>query len=525
MILSLKMTFYDGTNCIGGNKILLEDSGVGLFMDFGTNFKAEGMYFDEFLQPRSTFGFMDLLVFGMLPPLMGIYRSDLEYPGVWERFSGHPLFKEIEAQGVLLSHAHFDHCGYLSYLREDIPIFTSITSAVVCKALQDTGGGAKLQEICYTAPRELKDDLLKTTHYKKVPYCQRPYHVFGKDIIPPAAHKFWERCSTSRELDCRQLEGCGDVAEIANLEVRFWPVDHSIPGAGAFAVKTSAGWVVYTGDIRLHGKRGCLSERFINEAAKLKPRALICEGTHPMVERPVTEEQVAANCFQVVKETNGLVVADFGPRNVERLLSFLEIARETDRLLVLTPKDVYLLEALRAADELSVPDPYKDDRIALYARPKAVRQKWEEELLAMFRERAPERLMDAGRVKAEQGNLILCFSYYDFHALLDIEPKCGTYIYSSSEAFNEEMLLDHEKVCNWIKFFGFKLYGALGKDREKSGFHASGHIHGPGIEELVETLQPEVLVPVHTENTEFFRRFDGLTRVIVPHQGLSLELD
>jgi len=218
-------------------------------------------------------------------------------------------------------------------------------------------------------------------------------------------------------------------------------------------------------------------------------------------------------------------VADFGPRNVERLLSFLEIARETDRLLVLTPKDVYLLEALRAADEPSVPDPYKDDRIALYARPKAVRQKWEEELLAMFRERAPERLMDAGRVKAEQGNLILCFSYYDFHALLDIEPKRGTYIYSSSEAFNEEMLLDHEKVCNWIKFFGFKLYGALGKDREKSGFHASGHIHGRGIEELVGTLQPEILVPVHTENTEFFRRFDGLTRVIVPHQGLSLELD
>jgi len=41
--------------------------------------------------------------------------------------------------------------------------------------------------------------------------------------------------------------------------------------------------------------------------------------------------------------------------------------------------------------------------------------------------------MDAGRVKAEQGSLILCFSYYDFHALLDIEPKCGTYIYSSSE--------------------------------------------------------------------------------------------
>ena len=109
---------------------------------------------------------------------------------------------------------------------------------------------------------------------------------------------------------------------------------------------------------------------------------LICEGTHPGVERPVTEEEVGANCFDVVKRGSGLVVADFGPRNVERLLSFLEIAGETDRLLVLTPKDVYLLEALRAAGEPGVPDPYADGRITLYVRPKAVRQKWEDALLA-----------------------------------------------------------------------------------------------------------------------------------------------
>nr|WP_206708651.1 hypothetical protein [Koleobacter methoxysyntrophicus] len=32
--------------------------------------------------------------------------------------------------------------------------------------------------------------------------------------------------------------------------------------------------------------------------------------------------------------------------------------------------------------------------------------------------------------------------------LLDIEPNGGTYIYSSSEAFDEEMLIDHERVRN-----------------------------------------------------------------------------
>lgn len=102
---------------------------------------------------------------------------------------------------------------------------------------------------------------------------------------------------------------------------------------------------------------------------------LICEGTHPEVQRPVTEEEVAANCFDVVKKADGLVVADFGPRNVERLLSFLEIAREAGRCLVLTTKDVYLLQALRAAGEPGVPDPFTDERVMLYVRPKAVRQK------------------------------------------------------------------------------------------------------------------------------------------------------
>ncbi|MGQ9919554.1 MAG: exonuclease [Bryobacteraceae bacterium] len=515
------LTFYDGADCIGGNKILLEDAGAALLLDFGTNFKAEGMYFDEFLQPRSIFGFSDLLALGMLPPLRGLYRPALEYPGVWEKRSARSLFREAEVQGVLLSHAHFDHCGHISYLREDVPIFASLTSALICKALQDTGGGNRLQEICYASRRELRDGLLKSVG--KAPYEQRPYRVFGTDAPPTEVLSFWARCDASRGLNCRPLDECGDGTEIAGLAVRFWPVDHSVPGAGAFAVKTSAGWVVYTGDLHLHGKRGWLTRQFINEAAKLKPRVLICEGTHPEVERPVTEEEVAANCFEVVKKADGLVVADSGPRNVERLLSFLEIARETDRLLVLTPKDVYLLEALRAADEFGVPDPYADARIALYVRPKAVRQKWEDALLARFGKCAPERLVDAAKVKGDPAGYILCFSYYDFHALLDIEPRGGTYIYSSSEAFNEEMLLDHEKVRNWISFFGFKLYGTLGRDREKSGFHASGHIHGPGIEELVETVRPEILIPVHTENPDFFERFDGRTRVVMPRRGETLE--
>jgi len=149
------------------------------------------------------------------------------------------------------------------------------------------------------------------------------------------------------------------------------------------------------------------------------------------------------------------------------LLSFLEIAKETDRLLVLTAKDIYLLEALRAAGEPGVPDPCRDARITLYVRPKAVRQKWEDALLAKFGENTPEKMVDAAKIKTDQGSFILCFSYYDFHAFLDIEPRGGTYIYSSSEAFNEEMLLDHEKVKELDKPFRLQALRHLGQGEGK----------------------------------------------------------
>jgi len=43
---------------------------------------------------------------------------------------------------------------------------------------------------------------------------------------------------------------------------------------------------------------------------------------------------------------------------------------------------------------------YEDERIALHYRPKAKRDPREDALLARFGERAPERLVDAAKVKA-----------------------------------------------------------------------------------------------------------------------------
>src|SRR5512137_2446117 len=70
------ITVYDGANCIGGNKIYLDDGRDGVFLDFGKNFGKYARFYEEFLKSRTTRGIHDLLALGLIPEL-DIYRPDL----------------------------------------------------------------------------------------------------------------------------------------------------------------------------------------------------------------------------------------------------------------------------------------------------------------------------------------------------------------------------------------------------------------------------------------------------------------
>ena len=71
------LTFYGGIGEVGGNKILLEDKGTKIFIDFGKSFAKIGTYFQEFVQPRKSNGLGDYIDLGMLPDINGLYRNDL----------------------------------------------------------------------------------------------------------------------------------------------------------------------------------------------------------------------------------------------------------------------------------------------------------------------------------------------------------------------------------------------------------------------------------------------------------------
>ncbi|MEE8386518.1 MAG: MBL fold metallo-hydrolase, partial [Dehalococcoidia bacterium] len=187
------VTVYGGAEMIGGNKILLEDEGSRLFFDFGTTFKTRDLYFEEYLSPRPGAGLLDLLEMDLLPPLEGLYRPDLVPPGeTWERCRERPGYREVDGvDGVLVSHAHVDHTGYISFLREETPVYASAMTAFIAKAMQDSSMADFEKEVCYLTPRADDGGYLKTVRGES--YHQRPFSFADRETLDEEAREFWDR--------------------------------------------------------------------------------------------------------------------------------------------------------------------------------------------------------------------------------------------------------------------------------------------------------------------------------------------
>jgi len=505
----VKLTFYGGVGEIGGNKILLEDDKGKLFLDFGYPYKKYRDFYEEYLKPRAGAGLLDLLVMGLLPHLEGIYRTDLETGNLWQQFRPAGHYRRLEGvEGVLLTHAHLDHSGHISCLREDIPVYATATTAFVTKAIQDSGKADFDQQVCYFTPRvEERVPGLKQGAYiaSSSGDRQRRFSVADESRLRKEARDFWAKGTRQKKLDSQPLDDFGNCS----FNLRCWPVDHSIPGACAWGIETSSGWLIYSGDLRLHGKRADLTEAFMKEARQLQPRALILEGTNVNKATNIAEEEVRKNAFKAIDSARGLVVADFPARDVDRLLTFLQVAKDTNRKLAILPKDAYLLKTMRLL-EAEIPDIGQEDAIVIYQETTASRSpaQW----LQKTYEEYSSKVVLAKDVASNQSDFVLCFSFWDLNELPSIQPRAGgLYVFSSSEPHNEEQQMDFWRLHHWLDRFGLRRFGLPVQknadweipEKEK-GLHASGHACGPDLLRVAREIQPEVLIPVHSEKPEFY---------------------
>ncbi|MGP8072737.1 MAG: MBL fold metallo-hydrolase [Thermoplasmata archaeon] len=420
--------FLGGVREIGGNKILIEDGPDKVLFDFGPSFspRMEEFYVD-YLQPRTTNPAKDLLEFDLIPRLSGLYSK--------EALGDSDLpYTSPEVNAIFVSHAHADHAGYLHLVDPEIPVFVGEGTRALLDAIE---------------------------HSTRMKYGDHAWKVFSD----------------------------GAPVRVGKIEVVPFPVDHSIPFAYGFLVRTSEGTLAYTGDFRHHGPRAADTHRFFQAVAKEGVDALLIEGTRagPDPRRNLTEDGVRRGVDKVLTDHHDLALACTYPRDIDRLTTLHAAATEAGRDLVISVRTAHLLTAVAPQFPAgTLPVPGRSPNLRVYARKKRTTFLWERPFL--------DTALTAEEVRGRGRQYLLALDFAHFPELIDLRPaKESPFIHSMSEPFSEDDVSDHV-LHNWLDHFGLRFHQ----------MHASGHASGAELLDLVRTTRARAVYPIHTEHPEAF---------------------
>ena len=99
--------------------------------------------------------------------------------------------------------------------------------------------------------------------------------------------------------------------EIGDFQIRSAPVDHSLPGAVGYIAENDEETIVYTGDLRFHGRQPELTKKFVEEASKAQPTVMLCEGTRIDSTENISEDDIEKSAVEEVNKCKGSGSSEF----------------------------------------------------------------------------------------------------------------------------------------------------------------------------------------------------------------------
>jgi ribonuclease J len=348
--------------------------------------------------------------------------------------------------GILLSHAHGDHFGLIEFTLPNIPVYLS-------------RGASKM--------------LMSGSLFA------------GQHDVPKARQKI---------LTPRKPKRIGDFS------VTAFPVDHSSYGSVAFLIEAGGKRIVYSGDLRLHGRKPGMAKALSRAILKAPLDLLIMEGTSLSRGREpgLSEKNVETLLVNSLKQTPGLALAMFSPQNVDRLVSYYRASVRSGRTLVLDPYAAFILHLVKS--ECKVPDPFEARYIRIF-----LAQSFLHSIAARRLQKLIARMkrveISRAEILAAPGNFLMIFREWMYERVFERKlPPGSRFFYSYWPGY-----LDTQPRLKELR-----------AQLEESGcvfdlVHASGHIYYQDIMTFVELVNPKRIMPIHsTASHELVHRFPSL---------------
>lgn len=335
-------------------------------------------------------------------------------------------------------------------------------------------------------------------HYGLAHHAHPAVPVYGSDgtiAILEVGRVFFPDARLPADL--RRLP-TNEPIRLGGLEVTAIPVDHSAPDSRALLVEGNGRCLLYSGDLRAHGRTGFRFENLLADERLHGVDWLLVEGTtlgssgdtHGLR----SEADVEDALLDLARaEPDKLVVVAASGQNLDRLVSCFRAARRSGRQLVIDAYQAYVLMKLAPLSH-NIPQFSWE----------GVRVKFAHHQVELLRQAG---MMELARQMSTQGRV----------SSDELEAAPGRYLMCSRGSYGVTKLLDkvgpNDVVLVWSMWSGYweRDGCAMRQWAEREGVeahfvHSGGHAWPEDLQRLAAAIAPKNVVPVHTDATRRARQ-------------------
>ena len=146
-----------------------------------------------------------------------------------------------------------------------------------------------------------------------------------------------------------------------------------------------------------------------------------------------------------------------------------------------------------------------------------IRYKWQEKIRQIiYRGGKTGRFLEYSDLRSLEGKFLVYITHLHNNLIHNLDfTRRGLFISSSIDPYSEEFYDNTNKIRRQLEPYGIPSYRV----------HASGHATPHDIINFIEEVKPKILIPIHTEHPEFFRKLfqDSKIQVILPIKNQPVE--